>query len=485
MGGLGFAMTLKRQWGFEDFVIFERGPDVGGTWRSNTTQGCASDIPMHWYSYTDELRPNWKKSHGLQPVILDYIHDITEKYALRPHCRFETAVTSAEWDVAASVWRVTTQDINTGATRETTAKILISAIGPLCEPNISIIKGAEDYKGTVFHSARWRHDVELHGKRVGVIGNGCSAVQFVPIISGDLTTHVVEFCRTPMWFTHVPISSTMQWIFAHVPFVMRTYRNIIMAMADIQFIMFRGTDSIFSRYMRRQLTQLLKDRTPAKYHDKLIPSYAPGCKRIIRDNGYLKSLHRSNIELNWDGIDSVTPEGIRTKTGEEHQFDVLIYATGFVTDTYPIHVKGTQQTLVEYYDSQGGPTAYLGATAPGFPNFVTIQGPNTTTGHASVIFTEETQFNYTLQLIAPVLSGALASFEPTLPATETYNAWLQRRLTDSVWMTCTSWYRRGQEGKIFSTFPGPLALYWWFLRAPQWADYVVKGDGSRAWGRRR
>ncbi|KAI0314700.1 FAD/NAD-P-binding domain-containing protein [Amylostereum chailletii] len=464
MGGLGMAMALKREWGFEDFVIIERASEVGGTWRENVYPGCASDVPIHGYSFSTDLKPDWNKSHGLQPEIQDYLLDLTSKYGLRSHCVFDTAVVSADWDEKDKVWRIVSTNTKTGATTTTNARIVVSAMGILAEPNLAKLPGHETFKGITFHSAQWREDVDLRRKRVAIIGNGCSATQIAPIITEDPTTDVTNFCRTPMWYVdgaHVPYSPFWKWIYAHVPLAALLHRWKIQASFDINYISFRGRNSWLHRRITKQLEAYIKTHAPEDYHDKIIPTYTPGCKRLIRDRDYLACLHRPNMRQNWDGIQNLTEDGIVTKTGEHIPFDVIVYATGFITDKFPVHVRGRSGlTVSEYYDENGGPTGYLGSTIPGFPNFFTIMGPNLTTGHASVIFAEEVQFNYALKLFKPVLDGALAAFEPTAAATDRYNAWLQRRLSNSVWTQCQSWYRVGTEGKIFSTFPGAMALFW-------------------------
>jgi len=112
-------------------------------------------------------------------------------------------------------------------------------------------------------------------------------------------------------------------------------------------------------------------------------------------------------------------------------------------------------------------------------------GPNTVTGHTSVIFSEESQVPYFLQLLGPVRAGLFKSVTPTDAATDRYNDMLEERLQDTVWLQCTSWYRVGGRGRIFSTFPGPLVLFWWWLRRVRWEDYEIKGRGAEEWRRRR
>ncbi|KAI0000784.1 FAD/NAD-P-binding domain-containing protein [Russula compacta] len=487
-GGLTAAIGLKTKWGLSNFVIYERGSDIGGTWRDNTYPGCASDVPIHFYSLSTDPNPAWSHSHGTQPEILEYMRGVVDKYGLRAHYQFHTSVDKAEWDADANMWRIETRDVRTGKKQLSHATALVSAIGILVVPRYPKLQGIESFKGEVFHSARWRHDVNLRGKRVGVLGNGSSSSQFIPIISKDPTVTVVNFARTPMWYVSTlsfRYSGFTKWAFAHIPLVQCIYRFMIATAYEMAFLVFKAKgNNILAKFWSKVSENYMKDTVPIKYHDVIIPRYPIGCKRIVRDQGYLQSLNRPNVRLTFNPITRVEQDGVVTETGEKILLDVLIYGTGFVTDNYPLNVRGTRGTLEEYNDAHGGPQAYLGSTVPGFPNFFMMQGPNTTTGHTSVIFSEESQVPYLLQFLEPVRAGVLKSVAPTEAATDKYNDMLQDRLENSAWTQCRSWYRVARRGRIVGTFPGPLVLFWWWLRRIRWEDHETMGHGAEEWRRR-
>ncbi|KZV71882.1 FAD/NAD-P-binding domain-containing protein [Peniophora sp. CONT] len=488
IGGLGMGMTLKRQLGFDDFVIYERDSDIGGTWSANTYPGCASDVRIHGYCYSNILKPDWEKSRGSQPEILSYLLDVTEKYDLRTHCVFNTSVSKAQWDDLTSVWRITITN-GKGEVSFISAKVLVSAMGVLVEPNVPAFPGVNDFKGPTFHSARYRHDVDLHGKQIAVVGNGCTAAQLVPSISEDPTVNVTQYCRTPMWYVpgpHIPYSSFWKRVYATVPFAMRLHRIRSQTIHDLGWFLIGYRLPFMSAKAQKSLTRYIMAMAPKEYASKMTPDYAPGCRRIILDNDYLSSLHRPNITPVFHGVGSIAEDGIIGEDGVHRPCDVIIYATGFVVDKYRTEIRGRSgKSLDDFFEEQGGPTAYLGTTVPDFPNFMLVQGPNTTTGHASVIFSEECQFNYAIQLFKPILRGELESVAPTDGATTRYNDWLQARISSSVWTQCSSWYRAGGTGKIFSNFPGPLVLFWWLTLTPRWSDYDVRGRRKDAWKRKR
>ncbi|KAK7458842.1 hypothetical protein VKT23_009851 [Stygiomarasmius scandens] len=481
VGGISFGIALRRQFpGFENFKIYEKESEVAGTWHVNTYPGCSSDIYIHFFSASTDLYPEWEYSHGFQPQIESYWKSLHKKYDLYSHTEFNTLVTSAEWDPTESVYHIVTKNLLTGEEKKDTANILISALGVLEVVKIPQFRGIETFKGQTFHSGRWDHSVDLRGKRVAVVGNGASATQFVPVISEDPSTKVVNFIRTPNWFLP-PIRSRYhaieKFLFRYLPFWMRINRFLLFLRSELFYALIFG-----SPLLRKLSTRLAKfyirHTAPKEYADKLMPDYTIGCKRVIFDTNYLACLHRPNVEINFDGIDSIYEEGFVTKKGEKIPFDVIIFSTGFETDDYPLYVRGTKETVKEYYNHEGGPKAYLGTTVPGFPNFFLISGPNTVTGHTSVIYTEECQIGYILSLVRPIFEKRVSSVQVTREATDAYNEKIHARLARSVFVACVSWYRRGGTGKVTSIFPGASTLFWWWLRTVNW-DHCGSDEGSR------
>ncbi|KAF8798180.1 FAD/NAD(P)-binding domain-containing protein [Phlegmacium glaucopus] len=492
LAGIAAAIQLKKKLNFHNFTIYEKEDGVGGTWRLNTYPGCGSDVPVHWYSLSTDLNPRWERYYASQPELRAYWENLWHKYDLVKHTRLNTAVRNAQWSNETQRYTVSLENVATKETSQVGADVMIYAIGGFQGPLYpKDIPGREQFRGEIFHSAEWRHDVILKNKRVGVIGNGCSAAQFIPLISEDFSVKVVNFCRTPQWY--VPrrdfrYPAWAQWMFAHIPFLMRWYRNWIMARADLGFLIFRKDNKLLLSIVRKEMSAYIKSKAPKEEMKNLIPKYAPGCKRIIVDPQYLDSLNRPNVRLQWDAIETIVEDGIKLKTGVVIPLDVIIFGTGysvFTKDPGSLNVQGSSgNTISEYFESKGGPQAYLGSCIPGFPNLFTLLGPNVASGHASVIFSQEAQISFAMQLIRPVLEGKARSFEVTAEATDKYNDWLQKRLSTSVWTDCVSYYQTGgDKSKVIATFPGPVALFWWFCLQPRWGDFC--GRGSEIWERER
>ncbi|KAH8077893.1 hypothetical protein BXZ70DRAFT_1053127 [Cristinia sonorae] len=493
VGGIMTAIALKTKLGFHNFTLYEQSDDLGGTWNLNTYPGCASDISTHWYSFSGDVDPDWTSTHLLQPELKKYWKGLCVKYDINKHVCVNTSVVAAEWDNKRQLYRVEVLDVLSGEKRTDYANAVVSAIGVLNIPHLSEdLKGVrETFKGKHFHSARWDHTVDLRNKRVAVIGNGCSAAQFVPIITEDPTTEVLSFARTPGWILPTdwgrkPVSWWKRMIFKYVPFTLRLNRWSLLAMHEsfYMFLIYGKHNSFLREFFMNDLRKNIQKCAPEKYHDVLTPKYPFGCKRFIVDTGYLAALHRPNNDLTFDGIAEITEKGILTKKGQHHDFDVIIEATGFVVDEYPIVIRGVDGTSIQdYHREQGGPTAYRGTTTPNFPNFFMLFGPNTTTTHGSVIFTHEVQINYTMQLLEPVLKKQASSFEVTREASDAWNAHVQKYHSTSVWTACQSWYRVGGTGKNVSIWPGSLTDQWYQLRTPVWSDY--KATGAYEWENNR
>src|SRR5438132_45243 len=176
-GGIGLGIKLKAA-GLDDFVILEKSDSVGGVWRENRYPGAACDVPSHLYSFSFEPRADWPRRYADQADILDYLVHCARKYGLEPHIRFGAEVGEARWDETSGHWIVRTRG---GAVFE--AQSLVTATGQLGKPVIPALPGLADFAGPAVHSAQWRSDIELAGKRVAVIGTGASAIQLVPAIA--------------------------------------------------------------------------------------------------------------------------------------------------------------------------------------------------------------------------------------------------------------------------------------------------------------
>ncbi|MFY0407222.1 flavin-containing monooxygenase [Solicola sp. PLA-1-18] len=462
--GLGMAMKL-REAARHDFVVLEKAQDVGGTWRDNTYPGCECDIPSHMYSFSYELNPEWSKSFSRQPEIFAYMKGVADDRGLRSHIDFGVEVTGATWDESRQRWTIDTRG---GETYE--ARVLVSGAGGLHIPSIPTIAGADTFEGPRFHSANWRHDVDLKGKRVAVIGTGASAIQFVPIIA-DEVAELTVFQRTPPWVlpkADKPIPEWQKNVFRKVPGAQRAYRDLKYWALESRAIGFNGWAlgvlKIAEKVVRRQIEKTIDDPAVAA---QLTPDYRLGCKRVLQSNTYYPTFNREHVSLDTSGIAEITPQGVVDEQGVLHEVDVIIYGTGFhVTDSYEyLNFVGRDGLDLGKQFADHGIESHLGITVNRFPNLFFMLGPNTALGHNSVVFMIEQQTKFIVRMLAEMDARGAVAVEPTLEAQTQYNVDIQRRVSKGIWTQggCTSWYLDSQ-GRNRTIWPKFTFQYWWETR---------------------
>ncbi|MGZ5403096.1 MAG: flavin-containing monooxygenase [Nocardioides sp.] len=440
-GFAGLCMAIKLQEdGETDFLVVERGSDVGGTWRDNTYPGAACDVPSQLYSFSFAPNPDWTRSFSPQPEIQSYLQRVAREAGVLDRFVFDTSVDDARWDEDAQRWVVAT------TAGDVVARHLISGAGALVEPKLPAIEGIDGFKGEVFHSARWNHDVELAGKRVAVIGTGASSIQIVPEIA-RVVDHLDVYQRTAPYVlprSDRPYTRVERLLFKRVPLVQKAYREAIYWAREAYVPGFTLAPKLTAPARRLALANLARGVEDPDLRARLTPDFQIGCKRILISNSYYPAIASGHVELVTDQIARVTEDSIVTADGSERPIDVLVIATGFHTTDQPIahHIVGREgRSLAETW-ADGGMAAYKGTTVHGFPNYFSIVGPNTGLGHSSMVLMIESQVAYVRDALRTMARNRYATVEPRVNAQQAWNADLQKRLGRTVWNRggCASWY---------------------------------------------
>ena len=490
-GMSGLLSAIRLQQAGIPFDVIEKNPQVGGTWYENTYPGCRVDSANHVYSYS--FRPeDWPQHFSERKVLQAYFEECADEYQLHDHIHFNTEVESARFNADIGKWSVSTVGADGNKTFE--ANAVITAVGQLNRPNIPEIKGRDLFQGPSFHSARWQHDVSLRGKRVGVIGSGASAFQFVPIIAQD-AAEVTIFQRTapwvvpnPQYFQSVPAGT--HWLLNHVPFYAKWFRFAMFwraaegllgaVSADDDWESDEPSVSAANEMLRQMLvgnlqTELADD---PELLAKCTPDYPPGAKRALIDDGaWLKALRRDNVNLVTDPISSIAEGGIATEGGDQHDFDVLIFATGFTASDFlmPMKIYGADgRELHDVWD--GEPRAYKGITMPGFPNLFSCYGPNTNiVVNSSIIFFSECEVRYILGCLALLMQDGKKSLEVKPEVHDAYNERIDEGNRNMAWgrSTVSTWYKNA-SGRITQNWPYTLLKFWQQTRAPDASDYRLE-----------
>jgi cation diffusion facilitator CzcD-associated flavoprotein CzcO len=469
--GLGMAIQLKKA-GYHDFVVLEKAKDLGGTWRDNQYPGCACDVPSHMYSFSFELNPDWSRMFAPQQEIWRYLRHCVDKYDIKPHIRYDSAVEALEWEDEDRHWRVILAD-----GRVLTPKAVVSGIGGLHVPAYPAIPGADRFTGTVFHSAQWDHSCDLAGKRVAVIGTGASAIQFVPKVAEDAAAlHV--FQRTPPWIQPKPdfvLPRRARRLLRHVPGAQRAFRDTIYWALETRAAGFTIDPRLMApqeKIARGHIARQIKD--PA-LRAKVTPDYTIGCKRILLSSDYYPALAKSHVDVVTDGIAEITETGLVTTDGTAYEVDVIIYGTGFKVTDALTEQRITGRNGQKIQDAwANGIEAHHGITIAGFPNFFMLLGPNTGLGHNSVIFMIESQVQHVLSCLRLLSEDKADVIEVRAAAQRRFNDRLQRRLRKAVWSEggCKSWYL-DEHGVNRTLWPGFTFEYWARTRRARRADYQL------------
>ncbi|MBT0567250.1 NAD(P)/FAD-dependent oxidoreductase [Williamsia sp. CHRR-6] len=476
-GGLGAAIRLTQE-GRGDFLVFERNSGLGGTWHVNTYPGAQCDIPSALYSFSFAPNPNWTRLYPLQDEIEQYLNDCADQFDVRHKIRFGHDVHSTSWDDATARWTVVTSQ------GTWTARVLIAALGPFSEPAVPDIAGLDTFAGTVFHSAKWDHDHDLTGERVGVIGTGASAVQFVPHVAA-IAGHLTLFQRTPTWIMphpDRPVAPALRRIFAKAPVTQRGLRSLC-NLAQEALVpglvrwpgLLKSAAVVARMHIRRQVSD-------PQLREKLTPTYSFGCKRPTFSNKFYPALTRPNVTVETTGIRSVRPTGIETVDGTLHELDTIVLGTGFAVAKHPgfglIHGRGGKSLAAVW--PNGEMHSYRGTTVPGFPNLFILLGPNSVV-YTSQVVTIEAQVQHIVSALDEMDARGVDAVEVTEAAEHEFVHHTDEVLSHSVWNTggCSSYYL-SPSGRNFTYWPGSVRNFTKVMSTIDMNHYTVETSVSAA-----
>jgi len=437
MAGILTAIKL-REAGYTNYAIYEKTDRVGGTWRENTYPGIACDVPSHLYTYSFEPNPDWTQTFATGPEICAYFQRVADKYGVTAQVHFNETIPYCEFKDGR--WQIRT---STG--REDVADVVIAATGVLHHPNVADIPGLESFQGVSFHSARWDHSVPLADKRVGVIGTGSTAIQITTAIA-DKVKRFDLYQRTAQWV--MPIENK---IFTEEE--RAAFRDDPVALAQFKaeaLDYFKHFSNAVIDADSQEMAELeaaclanLEDHVlDPVLREKLRPNYRAGCKRLIFSPNFYQAVQSPNAHVITDEIAAVEPAGIRLKTGELRELDVLVVATGFRADSFirPTTVLGRGGVNLDDVWSES-PTAYLSISIPEFPNFFMLNGPNGPVGNFSLISIAESQVSYILTLLEEIRGGRCREISANAEVSASFEEERVAAAKKSIWSTgCKSWY---------------------------------------------
>jgi cation diffusion facilitator CzcD-associated flavoprotein CzcO len=475
-GVSGLATGLRLERSGTPFTIFEKASEVGGTWRENRYPGLTIDVPSPIYTFSGHRNPHWRRLLPDAAEILAYHRDVSFRTGLRERIRFDCEIVAARW--TGGEWELTTSDGDRQHFR-----VVVCATGFLHHPRLPDIDGLDSFAGTCVHSARWRDDIEVRGRRVGVIGNGSTGVQLVAALAG-FASRLSHFQRTPQWIfpgPSVPIPPRARLLLARRPALLE---SIVMATEWFADWLLCGAATAPNR--RRRVIEALARRQLQTVRDpelraRLTPRDSALCKRPVVSSTYYRAIQRPNVELVSERIARIEPAGVRTADGILHELDVLVLATGFQAHNYmrPMTIEGPDGLTLEQAWADG-PVAYRTVAITGFPNLFTIMGPHSPLLSFPVHTSAELQADYVASMLEVLARDDVASVSPTTAATERWLAEIRAGMPGTVWASgCSSWYLGGGETPVL--WPYGRRRWRELLREPLLADYDIGvRDASRA-----
>ncbi|KAG5417595.1 hypothetical protein I9W82_005231 [Candida metapsilosis] len=484
-GGMGAAIKTIGDLKESDVQIYERHDNFGGTWYANTYPGCASDIPAIWYSFSFALTSNWSRVQPPQYEMEEYILRIAEKFKLNEKTRFQTSIDKCVYNEETGLWTVFGHDVKTGQKIEHTATILLSCIGGLVYPNQLNAPGLENFKGNYMHSAVWDHSVDFKGKNVVVVGNGCSANQVVPALLNDpkySVNSLTQIARSKHYIMP-PVPKALMYLYRLLSFNyygLSLVRWLVIFIAELRFPLYKG-NGIISKIIRwintKTSVSYMKKHAPKKYWDLVIPDYKIGCKRLIFDYQYVPALNDPRISLTNVGIKRVVEDGIILENDEFVKADIIVACTGYdVKQSMKFSFLTTKGYSNQEMWANEGISAYRTVLVKHLPNLFIIGGPNSATGHASVVMALENGIDYYMKLAKPVLEGKEKS---VVVKSECYDKWhkdIQEELSKSVFGTkfggCVSWYSDEKENA--TAFGWSQLYYWYITHFPAYKDIIYE-----------
>lgn len=476
-GFSGLDMAAKLKDAGLDFVVIEKNEEVGGTWFENSYPGCAVDTPNHFYSYSFRLNPDWDYYFARRNEIFKYIKTCYAEMNISEHMRFQQEVVSATWDARHAHWVVRVRRAD-GSEYVIEANAVVSATGLLNRPAYPNLPGMSEFKGPMFHSARWDHSVDLTGKRVVMLGTGASGLQIAPNIAARVEKLTI-FQRSPPWaienkLLFEPVGEEVKWALNNVPFYAKWFRLLFIWASSDAFYHALQIDpdwhepatslNAANKEIRERLVAHITKEVNGDpgLLAKVIPTYPPYGKRMLRDANWYRTLTRENVELLTDRVERITPTGVVDSAGVEHPADVIILATGFKAQMplWPMEIVGTSGSIRDHW-GEDNPRAHLGVTIPDFPNFFIIYGPNTNGGHGgSAVFHSECQVRYTMQALREMLERGADVVTVRHEPFESYNAKVDAKHRQMVWSHpgVNNWYRN-KSGRVVTNSPWRLVDY--------------------------
>jgi len=491
LAGIAAAMAATRE-GI-DYQLFERGDQLGGTWSIQTYPGIGVDTPSSYYSLSSDLNPDWSSYYPKGGEYRDYLQELGRRHGVERRTRFGTEVTSLAWDDDTALWEIGFRDPD-GIAHAARAAVVVTALGYLNRPKFPDVPGRESFAGLSVHSGEWDSAIDLAGKRVAVIGAGCTAAQLVDSLADDVA-QLTQFQRQPHWVAprkreSDDVPEFQRILCRELPYYANWLRlKAFWGSSDAAYQVVIVDREWAASHLSISPTNDILLQDCLAYIDRtfgadselaaaVTPDFAPFGKRIIRDpGGYYPALTRDHVELIAAEPAEVVPAGIVTGDGRLVELDAIVYATGYHLDFLStLDIRGRDGRALND-EWAGNPRAYRGGTVPGFPNLFITSAPNANPSHgAGNNFGIEVAVHYLVECLHLMARRGARSMEPTRAAYDDYVERIDAAMEDTVWRHSPNahTYYRNDAGRVVVACPWRLVDVWHEHRAPLEEHFVLR-----------
>ncbi|KAJ5345174.1 hypothetical protein N7452_003178 [Penicillium brevicompactum] len=487
-------------------TIYEKNPELGGTWYENQYPGCACDVPSHSYQLSFESWTGWSQFFSGADEIREYWNRVAQKYNVREHIKFQTRCVGARWNDSIGKWFVQVMNEKTGAVIEDSADVFMTGTGLLNEWKWPSIPGLHNFKGKLLHSASWDSTYDTKDKEIAVIGAGSSGIQIVPALLENVKG-MDHYVRSKTWISsqiggdllaertdgkggnfHYKDDEKQLWQDNPASYV--EYRKgLELELQTLYSKSQRSSDLQKSSRVQYQADMERRLKEKPELLADLLPDFPPLCKRLTPGPGYLEALTSPKVRVITTAIETINESGVVTSCGTHRAVDAIICATGFETNPgggFPI-IGRNGVNLREKYSQR--PESYLGMTTNDFPNFFQSLGPNSFQGAGNLLITMEQVHTYVAEILERMAYDNIGIVEAKSSQVKGFTQFCEKYFERTVYSAkCASWYKSSspgssleerQTGRVVALWPGSSLHALKALKKVRWEDYDLKSyDGN-------
>lgn len=469
------------------YDVYERESAAGGTWQVNSYPDARVDTSSFLYQFKFIKNYPWSEYFAAAGEVKKYVQYTADTFGVTPHIQFSSSLEEAVFDDETKTWTLTLKSPD-GSERRASANVIVSAAGQFSTPRLPDIPGAEDFRGSFFHTTAWDQSFDPTGKVVAVIGNGSTGVQLTPWLA-EHAEQLYVLQRTPQWISPMEgyrarITPEIRWLFDHVPYYWNWYcfhtqvtTNGMQLAQEYDRSWQAGGGLISERNdaLRAALTTYIEEKL-AGHPDliaKVTPDYAPLARRLVVDSGWYDTLLRPDVELVAEGIDHIDESAIVTRDGRRLEVDAIVFASGFDVSKYlyPTEYVGSHGASLQDLWSKDGPRAYLGMTLPGFPNLFVFYGPNAQPRSGAFVTWSEIWSRYAAEGVVTLLENGARAFELRRDVFDDYQTQVDAAHGDLIWQ------HEAPADKNYYVKDGRQIVHWPF-RNEDYYDRVSSFDPS-------